>query len=349
MKTFNYIIILILLSATFACTGKKKESATQQIVAEKLEPVEVMPLEMKDISRDVEYTANLAAYEELHLAPASPGRIDKIEVEVGQRVRKGQVLVKMDQTQLRQAEIQLATLETDYRRLDTLRKLGSIAQQQFDQLRTQLEVLRKNVDFLRENTQLRAPFDGVVSGKYFENGEMYTGAPSAAVGKPAVISLVQINRLKAMLPVSEKYLPLVKRGMEAKVLSDVFAGETFTGKITNVYPTVDPMSRSFQIEATIENRNEMLRPGMFARVTLALDRDQAFLLPSIAVLKLQGSNDRYLFVEINGMARRVPVLIMKRYNDMVEVSGENLKPGDRVIVSGQARLLDGAKVKVLNN
>lgn len=349
MKTINYIVMLALLIATFACSGKKKEAATQQAVAEKLEPVEVMPLEMKEISRDVEYTANLAAFEELHLAPASPGRIDRIEVEVGQRVRKGQVLVRMDQTQLKQAEIQLATLETDFRRFDTLQKIGSVARQQFDQIRTQMEVLKKNVEFLRENTQLRAPFDGVVSGKYFENGEMYTGAPAAAVGKPAVVSLVQTNKLKVMLPVSEKYLPLVKKGMEARVLSDVFPTEAFAGKITNIYPTVDPMSRTFQVEVTIENRNDQLRPGMFARVTLALDRDQAFLLPSIAVLKLQGANDRYLFVEDNGTARRVPVVIVKRYNDMVEVSGENLKPGDRVIISGQARLLDGAKVKVMNN
>lgn len=349
MKTFNSLMFLVLITATIACTGKKKETAGQQTVAERLEPVEVMPLEMKEISRDVEYTANLVAYEELHLAPASPGRIDKIEVKVGQRVRRGQVLVSMDQTQLRQAEIQMATLETDFRRLDTLRKLGSIAQQQFDQLRTQLEVLRKNVDFLRQNTQLRAPFDGVVSGKYFESGEMYTGAPSPAVGKPAVVSLVQMNRLKAMLPISEKYLPLVKHGMEASIASDVFPDKTFSGKITNVYPTVDPMSRTFQIEVTVENPDEILRPGMFARVILALDRDRAILLPSIAVLKLQGSNDRYLFVEDNGVARRVPVVIVKRYNDMVEVSGENFKPGDRIIISGQARLLDGAKVKVLNN
>ncbi|HMM10782.1 MAG TPA: efflux RND transporter periplasmic adaptor subunit [Bacteroidales bacterium] len=346
MKTIRNLFALALIPAMFACSGNKQDSDQNKTV-ERLEPVEVMPLEMKDISRDVEYTANLVAFEELHLAPAAPGRIESILVEVGDRVRKGQTVVRMDQTQLRQAEIQLATLETDFRRLDTLRKLGSIAQQQFDQLRTQLEVLRKNVDFLRENTQLRAPFDGVVSGKYFENGEMYTGAPSAA-GKPAVISLVQMNRLKALLPVSEKYLPLVKRNMEAIVTSDVFEGEIFSGRITNIYPTVDPSSRTFQIEVGIDNRSEKLRPGMFARVTLALDRDQAFLLPSTAVLKLQGSNDRYLFVEDNGLARRVPVNIVKRYNDMVEVTGETLKPGNRVIISGQARLLDGAKVKVLN-
>ncbi|MBK9290522.1 MAG: efflux RND transporter periplasmic adaptor subunit [Bacteroidetes bacterium] len=342
-----HLIPVLLIPALLASCGKKESKKFE--VAERIEPVKTLELGLQEIARSVEYTATLMPFEELHLAPSSPGRIERISVEVSSRVRKGDLLVQMDQTQLRQAEIQLATLETDFRRLDTLRKVGSVAQQQYDQLKSQLEVLRNNVAFLRENTQLRAPFAGIISGKYFENGEVYTGAPVPSVGKPAIVSLVQINQLKALVPVSEKYFPLIRRGIEANVRSDVYAGQQFKGRVTNIFPVVDQMSRTFQIEVTIDNAGELLRPGMFVRVTLDLDRDNAMLVPDIAVLKLQGSNDRYLFVEENGVARRIAVKLGKRYNEMVEVESDQLKPGQKLIVSGQARLLDGSKVQVVNN
>lgn len=343
IQSIAFIVVVIFL------TSCEKKEQKKTAVAERVEPVKTTEIVLNEIARTVEYTATLMPYEEMHLAPSSPGRIERILVEVSSKMKKGDLIVQMDQTQLRQAEIQLATLETDYRRLDTLRKVGSVAQQQYDQLKSQLEVLRNNVHFLRENTQLRAPFSGTISGKYFENGEVYTGAPVPSVGKPAVVSLVQINQLKALVPVSEKYFPLIMRGLEAEVRSDVYPGESFTGRITNVFPVVDQMSRSFSIEVTINNKGELLRPGMFVRVTLDLDRDKAMLVPDIAVLKLQGSNDRYLFIEENGMARRIGVTIGKRYNDMVEVESDQLKPGQKLIVSGQSRLLDGMKVQTVNN
>lgn len=343
IQSMAFIVAVIFLTS---CDRKEQQKTA---VAERVEPVRTIEIGLKEIARTVEYTATLIPFEELHLAPSSPGRIERILVEVSSKVKKGDLIVQMDQTQLRQAEIQLATLETDFRRLDTLRKVGSVAQQQYDQMKSQLEVLRNNVQFLRENTRLRAPFAGTISGKYFENGEVYTGAPVPSVGKPAVVSIVQIDQLKALVPVSEKYFPLIRRGLEAEVRSDIYPGETFKGQITNVFPVVDQMSRSFNIEVTINNKGGLLRPGMFVRVTLDLDRDKALLVPDIAVLKLQGSNDRYLFIEENGTARRIGVTIGKRYNDMVEVESNQLKPGQKLIVSGQSRLLDGMKVLTVNN
>jgi RND family efflux transporter MFP subunit len=346
MKNFQSIVFIAMMLIVASCGNKEQKKAT---VVERIEPVETIEIGIREIARTVEYTATLIPFEELHLAPSSPGRIERITVEVSNKVSKGELIVQMDQTQLRQAEIQLATLETDFRRLDTLRKVGSVAQQQFDQLKSQLEVLRNNVHFLRENTQLRAPFAGIISGKFFENGEVYTGAPVQAIGKPAVVSLIQINKLKALVPVSEKYFPLIRRGLEAEVRSDIYPQETFKGLVTNVFPIVDQMSRTFTIEVTIDNRNEVLRPGMFVRVTLDLDRDKGILVPDIAVLKLQGSNDRYLFIEENGQARRISVTLGKRYNELVEVASDQLRPGQKLIVAGQSRLLDGMKVQTVNN
>lgn len=352
MKQMKKIITALIFAVAVlsACSPKQQqETAASQAEASanKKEAVRVMELQMQTVARSVEYPATLEAYEEVHLAPAQPGRIEGIFADVGDDITKGKLLVQMDRTQLHQAEVQLKNLEVDFRRLDTLAKYGSVAQQQYDQLKTQYEVAQSNVEFLKENTQLPAPFNAVVSGRYYEPGEMYSGAPNTQAGKAAVLSLVQIDRLKAVVPLSEKYFPMVKTGMEAQIKVDIYPGRIFTGRIERIHPTVDPTNRTFNAELKISNNERLLRPGMFARVTLDLDKEEAILMPSIAVLKMQGSNDRYIFVEENGIARRIAVTIGKRYDDNIEVFSDDLETGDNIIITGQARLLDGMPVKVV--
>lgn len=341
-------IVLLSVIAAACSSGKGDKKTGNEGAAEKVEVVRVAQLQEREVARSVEYTATLLAYEEIHMAPAAPGRIDAINVEVGSRVNNGDLIVQMDRTQLHQAEIQLQTLEVDFKRLDTLRKVGSVAQQQYDQLKAQLDVTRANVKFLRDNTQLRAPFSGVISGKYFEAGEMYSGAPVPTIGKSAIVSLVQIDRLKMLVPISEKYFPMIRKGMEVSIAVDIYPGQKFKGTVFNVYPTIDPASRTFNVEVSVPNSGGMLRPGMFSRVTLDLDKEVALLIPAIAVLKMQGSNDRYLFIEKDNVARRVPVTIGKRYDDLIEVESPDLKEGDLIVVSGQSRLLEGTRVKIDN-
>lgn len=338
------------LAIMVSCSqGEPKEKLqTGETSQAKKEMVRVMELQMQTVARSIEYPATLTAYDEVHLAPASPGRIEGIFAEVGDRVVKGAPLVQMDRTQLHQAEIQLKNLETDFARLDTLAKYGSIAQQPYDQMKTQLDITKSNVEFLKENTRLLAPFNGIISGRYFEPGEMYSGAPNTQAGKAAVLSIVQIDRLKAIVALSEKYFPQVKNGMEATVGIDIYPNQAFTGRVERVHPTIDPSNRTFNVEIIINNREGLLRPGMFSRITFDLDKEEAILLPSMAVLKMQGSNDRYLFVEKNGVAKRISVTIGKRYDDDIEVFSDSLHPGDHIIIAGQSRLLDGIPVEVKN-
>lgn len=351
MKHFLKTICVLAGAVTLvACgSGENKQKSQQTDTAKAKEMVSVMELRYDTIARSVEYPATLQAYEEIHLAPSMAGRITGIYAQVGDRVEKGKLLVQMDRTQLHQAEVQLANLEIDFRRLDTLAKVGSIAQQQYDQLKAQFDVAESNVEFLKENTNIIAPFSGVISGRYFEPGELYSGSPNAQTGKAAILSLVQINQLKAIVSLSEKYFPMVKTGMETHVTCDIYPDKSFAGKVFRIHPTIDATSRTFNVEVLINNSANLLRPGMFTRVTFDLDQERAILLPSIAVLKLQGSNERYLFVDRNGVADRITVTIGKRYDDNIEVFSDDLKAGDRVIVKGQGRLVNGAEVEVVNN
>ncbi|MCX6259850.1 MAG: biotin/lipoyl-binding protein, partial [Bacteroidia bacterium] len=184
-KYFKTILVIMISGLILsACSSKSKNETTGSqttavTTAEKAAiPVSIQALAKTKIARTVDYTATILPYEEVNMAPSTPGRIDKIYVEVGDRVSKGDNLFLMDRTQLYQLKLQLANLEKDLTRLDTLLKTGSAKQQQYDQMKTQYDVTKTNVDFMRENTLLKSPFYGVVTGKYFEDGEMYSGSPT---------------------------------------------------------------------------------------------------------------------------------------------------------------------------
>ena len=346
-----FAMVLAGCSAGDSGTSTDSESSTDtlaQTVALNEQMVEVLTLEKQMISRDIEYTSTLIPFEENHLASSSPGRIEEIYVEIGDQVEKGDILVQMDRTQLHQALIQLKNVETDFRRLDTLNKVGGISKQQYDQVKAQYDIAISNVEFLQENTVLRAPFKGVISGKYYEDGEFYSGAPSTPSGKSAIVSIVQIDPLKAVVNISEKYFPMINTGMDATVVCDIYPDKSFPGKVMRIHPTIDPATRSFTIEVKISNEKKLLRPGMFSRVSMKLGEEMALVVPSVAVLKLQGSNERFLFLEDNGTARRVTVQIGKRFDDKIEIISNELSVGSRLIVTGQARLIDGDKVNVVN-
>jgi multidrug efflux pump subunit AcrA (membrane-fusion protein) len=112
---------------------------------------------------------------------------------------------------------------------------------------------------------------------------------------------------------------------------------------------VDPSTRSFTTEIKIDNANNLLRPGMFCRVSMNLGGEMALVVPAVAVLKMQGSNERYVFLEEDGVARYITVSLGKRFDDKLEVISEEIREGSNLIVSGQARLVDGAPVKVISD
>jgi len=343
-KIINGVIIALVLTITSCSSGGKEDATVESKEAEK---VKVMNIESTVIDNELVFTSTLIPNEEVYFAPATPGRIDKIYVEVGSRFREGDLLFVMDQTQLHQARIQLKNLEVDMARFDTLIKSNSIPKQQYDQFKTQYDIAKTNVQFLEENSRLKAPFGGIVSGKYYENGEMFSGAPNTQAGKAAVITLVQINPLKAVVNISERYLTQIKLGMEADIVTDVFPDKPVKGKVMRIYPTIDQLSRTFQIEISVPNPKEELKPGMFCRTTFYAGKIDAYIVPSNAVMKVQGSNERFVYLEKNGKAERVFVEIGRRFDDQVELISDKIKPGDKLIFSGQARLVDGVDVVVV--
>ena len=306
-----------------------------------------MPLAKTKIARTIDYTATILPFEEVNVAPSSPGRIDRIYVEVGDRVSTGSNLFLMDRTQLYQLKLQLSSLEKDLNRLDTLLKAGSAKQQQYDQMKTQYDVTKTNVEFMEENTLLKSPFNGIVTGKYFEDGEMYSGAPTTATGKAAVVTVMQVNPLKVDVSISEQYYPLIKKGMKAFITADVYSGESFVGTVFRVSPTVNVATRSFVVEIELPNNEGKLKPGMFARVSMDLGEVETFVVPANTVLMQEGTNIRYIFVADNGIARRVETDLGKRFDSNLEIVTSSLKEGDLIVTEGQARLINNDRIEIV--
>jgi membrane fusion protein, multidrug efflux system len=343
------LIIFLLLSGCSSTTKKDaKLSADPVAVVEKAPvPVKVASLAKTKISRTIDYTASILPFEEVNMAPSTPGRIDKIYVETGDKVNKNDKLFLMDRTQLYQLKLQLSSLAKDLSRLDTLLKSGSAKQQQYDQLKTQYDVTKTNVDFMEENTLMKSPFTGIVTGKYFENGEMYSGTPTTQTGRSAIVTVMQVNPLKVNVSISEQYYPLIKIGMKAEIAADVYKDEKFAGTVYRIYPTINSATRSFIVELELPNRNDLLKPGMFVRVSMDLGEVETFVVPANTVLVQEGTNTRFVFVERTSSATRVEVTIGKRFDDQLEIISDNLKEGDKLVTEGQARLINGDKIDII--
>ena len=350
IKTIPVILAGALLIA--GCSAKDKSgtdaaSTPSDTVSTAVIPVKTLTLSKTRIARTIDYTATVLPFEEVNMAPSSPGRIEKIYVEVGDRVTKGQKLFLMDRTQLYQLKLQLSNLAKDLNRLDTLLRTGSTKQQQYDQLKVQYDVTKTNVEFMEANTLLVSPFNGIVTGKYFEDGEMYSGAPASPTGKSAVITIMQINPLKIDVNISEQFYPLIRKGMRASVKADVYSDESFSAAVFRIAPTIDAMTRSFTVELELTNRNDLLKPGMFVRVSMDLGEVETFVVPANTVMVQEGTNIRYVFIEENGIARRVDVIIGKRFDDSLELISDALKEGNQLITEGQSRLMNGNRVEMV--
>lgn len=346
-KSLTYLAVgIVAMPVLTSCGGDGQETQTD---AEVESLVRVDTIRTVDVDRKIEYTANLEANEQVYYAPTLTGtRIKRIHVEVGDHIKKGQLLVEMDANSLTQQELQLQNIETEYNRAVKLMETGSISQQNYDKAVTSYEVAKKAIETLKENTRLVSPFNGVVTGKYMEEGELYSGGALGGASKPSIISIEEINPVKAIVNISEQYYLEVKKGMNVSMKTDVYGSREFPGRVNIVYPSIDPKSRTFSVELLFANASEELRPGMYGTITFSTGKARTILVQSLAVLKVQGSNDRYLFLAKDGRAKRVSVKIINRYDDKVEVQpldGE-IADGDLIVTTGQAKLVDGRKLNI---
>lgn len=336
MKKSFQLVALLAIVLLGSCTGGKDKSAAEKV--EEKPRVKLADVTARPVEQIQEYTATVEAEVKNNIAPSSPVRIDRIFVEVGDRVVKGQKLVQMDAANLKQKKLQLDNQRIEFQRMDELYKVGGASKSEWDASKMQLDVQETSYNNLLENTSLLSPVTGVVTARNYDNGDMYSG------GEP-VLTVEQITPVKLLINVSETYFTKVKKGAPVNVKLDVFGDEEFTGKISLVYPTIDPATRTFQVEIQLPNRDQKVRPGMFARATLNFGTQDNVVVPDLAIVKQAGSGDRYVYVYKDGKVSYNKVELGRRMGAEYELRS-GVPDNSQVVVAGQARLINGTEVEV---
>lgn len=308
-------------------------------------PVEARNLELATMVDTIRAIGTLRANQSIVVRSEIPGVVTKIEFADTDRIEKGEVLFRledsMERAQLAQAEASLRLAERTYNRATELLSRGAGTAQARDQAQSVLEADRAAVALARarlDKSTIRAPFAGVVGVSKVDLGAYVTAGQE-------LVTLDDIEVVKLDFEVPERYARFVSVGQEVEVEADAFPGRTFAGKIKTIATRVDPESRSLAVRAKIPNPDRVLKPGLFARVAVGVEkRPNALVAPEQAIVP---RGDRLLVYRVvDGKAVATTVKVGLRQYGRVEIV-EGLSPGDVVITAGQQKVQDGSAVEVL--
>ena len=340
MKRKTFSLAAMAMTLLLAACGGKGQTTQTAVVTEEVKPaVKVANVAVRPVDQVRDYVGTVQAEVKNNIAPQAPGRINKIFVEVGDHVRKGQKLVQMDAANLQQLTLQIENQKVDFARVKELYAVGGVSKAEFDNMKMSLEVAESQYRNIMENTQLLSPIDGIVTARNYDAGDMY------AMTAP-IFTVEQIAPVKLLVGVSESDYSKVHVGDEVKVAADALPGQEFVGKINRIYPTVDPTTRTFTAEVKIDNSYKTLRPGMFVRATVNFGTNNNVVIPDVAVVKQQGSGERFVYVlNEDNTVSYTKVTLGRRMGAEYEVL-EGIADSAKVVIGGQIRLKDGIKVIV---
>ncbi len=335
----KYVAILSALVAAVAC-GNNGAGTAGPAAEAALPNVEVTTAVLRDVPQDNTYAANVQAWAVNNIMPQTGGRIRKINVEVGDYVNKGQILAEMDRLQLDQLELQVKNDDIEYARLKGLLAEGGVTQSDFETAELNYQLRKTNLENTRENTILRSPISGYVSARNFDAGDMFSlSAPLFVVQ--------QVTPVKLLVGISESEYTKVKKGDVVRITVDAIPGREFTGKVERLYPTMDATTHTFKVEVNVPNSDRVLRPGMYARVTVNFGTRRSVIVPDQALVKQEGTGTRFIYVlQADNTVSYVPVTIGRHIGREYEIL-EGLEAGSQIVVKGQSLLRDGVKVNVL--
>lgn len=343
------ILIASLAGIVYALNkNKAKNEAETAIVAEQNTAVAVRSsiADVKEVS--VTYTTNgtFAPKQEVMLSAETSGRVTKVLVEEGARVRAGQVLAIIDgdkqNVNLNNAQVVFNNAQTELARFESAFTTGGVTQQQLDQARLQFENAKNALQSAKltvADVNIKASFPGVINKRNIEPGSFVSPGQ-------ALFEVVNVSSLKLKISVDEKNIGSIQLGQTVKVKSPVLTNQDFEGKITFIAPKADA-SLNFPVELEIQNneRND-LRAGMYGTAYIGDgEKTEALVVPRNAFVGSVSSNE--VFIIKDGKAVLTTVTSGRSFGDTIEILS-GLQKGDLVITSGQINLLDGTPVEVIH-
>ena len=324
--------------------------------------VRVVPVAVKTIEKTLTHTGQVEAWRVANVGPEVGGRIARIYVNQGDWVNKGQVLAELDTRSMRlqkeQAEaavaVAKANLETAQRtweRISRLHEQGMVTDQDYEKAQLGLKSARAQLqqalaalhlaEYQLDVSIMKAPFDGVVTGKWHEEGDVINPMMGLAGRGSGVLTVVDPTRVKVTIQVPPSEVGLVRKGQKAYLEVATSPGRRFYGEVAWVNPGADPTSKTFSVQVVCKNPGLAIKPGVFADVTVVVEEHpDAVVVPRIAVL-----GDSVVFVAEKNVARKRRVRVGLKNKHEVEIL-DGLRPGEAVIVEGNYGLTDGTPLVV---
>ncbi len=319
-------------------------------------PVEAAPVKVAPSRRELTAIGTLRSNESIIVRPEVSGRVIEIGFAEGQKVQKGQVLIKLDasveRAELVQAQASLALSKANFERAEELVKRGAGTARALDEARWKLRTDEAVVTLVQarlEKYTLIAPFTGITGLRKVSVGDVM---PSGA----DIVNLEMVDPLKVDFRVPEIFLPAVRTGQPVALTLDAFPGRQFNGEVYAIDPLIDTAGRSIVIRARVANTDDALRPGLFARVTLTLGiREDAVFVPEESLIPV---GDQQFVIKLleppqgapvppgARIAKTTPVKLGERRQGQVEIV-EGLASGDTVVTAGVLKVRDGMPVQVV--
>jgi len=355
---------VILVSATlarerFAASGTNLAASVDKTAERKVSVQVIKPI-VRDLDIKLKYPVNIQAIYQANILPTEvSGYLTEVDVDKGDYVQKGQLLATIDpsaeyekvrqaEEAVRQAEAAQKNAELTLKRFREMGRQDFVSQQDVDNAELAFEVAKTNLEKakadLRERnvklqyTRLTAPFSGYVTMRYLDPGAMVT--PTNA---PPIVTLMKIDTVRIQVNVAEQDTHYIRPHLKAEFTVDAYPSMIFHGEVSRFAHAVDPVSRTLLVEIDIPNPDLNLKPGMYGRLSLIVDRHpKSIILPAEAVLVQESGAS--VFTVVDGVVKRVPVTLGYDGGDFLEVAG-GLTGNEMVILSGQDEVTNGTPVE----
>ena len=329
---------IAMAAAVLLCACAKTEKTTTTVTTVEKPKVKVATVTTEAVAQLEEYATTVEAKVKNSIIPNSPLRIEKIFVEVGDNVKKGDKLVQLDAKDLDKLHLQYEFQKRDFERIEELYRVGGIAKADYENAKTQLEVTKKTLDSRTENTMLICPIDGVITARNYDDGDMYGGQ--------AILVVEQISPVKMKINVSESYYAKTNKDLDVTLTFEAYGDKEFKGNIDIIYPTISAASHTFPVEISMANKDMKIRPGMYGKAVVNFGTKEHVVVPDMAVKKQTGSGDFFVYTYENGKVKHNKVILGRRLDDRYElISG--IESGAAVVVAGIDNLADGIEVEVI--
>lgn len=339
MKRFNTLLIIATAGIMMSC-GQQNQN-TQQMVEENPK-VTITTVNAEYVSQLSVYPTTVEADVVNNIAPQSAARISKINVEIGDKVNAGQTLAVMDKVNLEKARLQLINDSIEFGRIAQLYEIGATSTSDYEAMTLKYDVSKRTYMNLLENTILKSPISGIVTARNYDEGDMY------AMTQPLFV-IQKIDPVKMLINISESQYSQIKKGMEVDITTEAYGDQVFKGVVDLIHPTINAMTHTFAVEVRFANNDMILRPGMFARVTVNYGDNFRVVVPDRAVMKQVGSGEQYVYVlNDDGTVTYTVVELGRRMGNRYEVIS-GLDNNATVVMTGQTKLKNGITVDVVKN